>query len=243
MSKKRSLIINTLIIIILLVLLALFYVARFGPLFRFWYSLKVFALDVANYFVVLFTGKNIEYLRLFEILKAAPDIDLPTIPLPEASDTFNLQFRTFFKLFINLDNFKVRMYGSLKILILLAQSIQIVIIVYLLLKLIFSNYFDYNDLSFNHKSKPLKVYQSLVKKVLMPIFNFLRDVVLTVRHRTFYYLSFIILLGLHLNLFAIVLDVFGFLFYLTSSFDFVSAYHFMFVLLLTLEPLVKYVPF
>jgi hypothetical protein len=221
----------------------MFIFARFAPFLRLWQSIQVFFFDFINYFVVLFTGKPLEYVRLFEIFTKVQTPGVPSIPLPQNVDYFGLKLKALLLLLVNPNNLKVRAFIISKQFVFFVQFIVNSTVIFLFGKLYFNTQFEPNFFKVDKKTKPLKVYEWMVDHVFLPISSFFQDLIALFLDKKYYWITSAIILAIHLNLFAIALDLLGFIFYFTATFDFLSFYHFFYVLVLTIEPLVKYVPF
>lgn len=243
MSKRRRLIINGIILSAMLLLIAFFFIMKFYPFLRLWYSLKVFALDFANYFVVLFTGKSLHYSRVLDVLKLTPGLNIPDLIIPKASTNFWIRFNAYFKLLFNVNNLKLRSFYSLRYLILFLQAIQLFAIGIIFIRLYFSTYFELNFFPVTTVSKPLKFHYLLKEKVYIPLLKFVLDIYQSFISNKLYFWGTLVLAAIHLNFFTIILDTLGFVFYLTSTFDFISLYEFVYVTILNLIPMFKYIPF
>lgn len=229
------------ITMLILFTVSLFFFTTFNSLIRFYYSTVYSLQDLYNYILSIFSKRNFNYDRIYNYvynLKETPG----SIPLPAVAANFFTQVKVFFKLLINKHNFQLQTLGFLKGLILLTQLFYLIILLFFLLRQLFNNQFALNDLHFTDKSKSLKRAEKINEKIIRPFIDYFKSIYSTIIDTNFYKWFFVISFALLLNVFSLILDTLGFLFYFASTFKLISIYEYFYVVLFTLWPVLSKIP-
>lgn len=165
------------------------------------------------------------------------------IVFPKTYDDFLLKMQGFGKAFISKDNFLgwlVHISNSMYVFgLLLSIAIPTVFVFVLLFKLLLSGYNTDHDV----KTKPLVAWLRFEKRIVLPIKQFFCGFVEYVAERKFWRRLWLIILLIALNIFTIGIEFVAYLFYLVSSFDFISLYTQVYKLLSDLYTMYHSLPF
>ena len=139
-------------------------------------------------------------------------------------DAFVIKFRSFFKLFINLDhlkNFGQYLSNNLEVIsrILLIGILPLFLIIFLI-RIIF---FKRNDKPAGYISKPLRIVKKINDVSFKKINAWIKDFIIFF-FSYFYKTILIIIILYNLNLISFVVDFFAWYFYFIFSFDLISIY-------------------
>ncbi len=239
-KNYRLIFVHILSSLILLFSLSLFFFNHFTNFIRLFYSLKYFFIDAFNYFVSLFSKRSFEYNRIYHFLKDLDDGF--KLPFPEEFGNLWIRIQVFFRLIVNKWNLESRVFGSVTYLIVLMQSLYFIFLLTIPLKILFNSQFAINELSFTDESKPLRFANWMKERVFLPVFNFVKSVFVTLIQKRLYFIPLVVIYGIYLNVFAIILDAFAFLFYFSSSFKVVAIYQFAYTTIYSLWPTLSRIP-
>lgn len=242
MTRKREISLNIVIILTLVLSFLVIVLSRFESPIRFWYSIKYFGIDAFNYLRNFFDQTDFNYPRLYNFITRDGIIPDSDFTMPETYENFFVQSRTFFMIFFNRWNLESFLFNSLTVLILIFQLIYFVFLMFFPIRILFNNQFTINDLEFVNKSRPLIWYEWFVENVIDPVKEYVLDYLRMLYDYKFYFIPFVIIWGIQLNLFSVFIDAFGFLFHFSASFRFVSIYEFVYTTVYTMYPLLSKIP-
>lgn len=224
----------------------------------FWYSLKTCFKDILFYFSKAFWYLDIEYYvdeSVLDLMLEYTEGNYFSL-LPISWDVFIARFKAFWGVFINKEYFVYYFFRFLSKVANYARFALILLILWAIIKACFSNYFkpldnenneENNDIKKNKfkiiKSKNLLNYEKFRDKIIDPITEYLFYFKEFTKDKLVYLFVAVVIAAFQLKLFSIALDAIGFVFYYFGSFEFISVFEFIAVVIVYLTPILIKIPF
>ena len=146
-----------------------------------------------------------------------------------------------FALLVNIDFIKLQMLNFSNTMLNISKSTLVITLLFVVIIIIFAIYLSSNEKTWNETSKPLKTYFQIKKKVLIPMFQVIKNYILWFKDSIYLYiLCSILIIGF--NIPSIVLDIIGEYLYFFSSFNIYGLIDFIFVEILTILGSLNFLP-
>jgi len=214
----------------------------FHNFIRFWYSLKAAGMEFAYYgtFVI---GRPIDRPTnvLFYLLKDDHYSNVDIVPFKWNVFVDNLGF--YWRLFFSYVNFAQNFNDFFNGMASFARILMVLVLVILMVVILFRQMLVANGLSSGHKSKPLRAWLWAREHIRKPTQKWIGDYYRWFKSNKWRKWIFICLWAWVFNLPAIAIDVVGWYFYFSSSFDFVSFFETVASVFVTLAPVLLRIPF
>ena len=240
MNKKIvNLFIKNLIALTIIFLILLFiYFVEWSFLPRLIISLDSLSEKGLYYFNFLFnktsevSSLTDQYLSLGYFAQELLEIDL---------DKIRGKIKISFSLLVNIDFIKLQMLNFSNFMLNISKSTLVITLLFVVIIIIFAIYLSSNEKTWNETSKPLKIYFQVKKKVLIPMFQVIKNYILWFKDSIYLYiLCSILIIGF--NIPSIVLDIIGEYLYFFSSFNIYGLIDFIFVEILTILGSLNFLP-
>ncbi len=203
-----------------------------------------FGKNIVYYFISVFVpNTSIDAgVNLKEVIELKGGIDNYSI-LPVDFEVFKAEIQTYFYLFFDGKNY-LDFFLSKSYVLINSLRFSIVFIPFIyLIRILFDNYLEEDSKRKNVDSKFYKSFLFFEKKILDPVVNFIKDFLhYLIYESRFYLILFICIFFFDINLFTVVLDVIGWMFYFSSSLNLLSIFEIVVCVLLDLGPFLLKVP-
>ena len=184
-------------------------------------ALRDFIMSLGNYFSTLF---DIEFPYSLSFLNL-PDSSM-SAHLPFDITEIERKLRVFFKAFVNIDNFKLFLYVSLKKINDISVIILLFLPVFLMLGIAIKPLImRENKREYNEKTKALVFFEKYIEKYIKIVIFYVKDFFVFCNTKKWYKISFIFVWLVNLNLLPILFGALAYYYYFACEFKFLSVFN------------------
>ncbi|MCH5179922.1 MAG: hypothetical protein J1F32_01755 [Erysipelotrichales bacterium] len=206
---------------------------------RIWESIKDFGLSIYYYFSELFTFKRSADPTINNI----GNYDIVNDPFAFLSlESLLIYFKLFFHSIINGENILRYLSSVFNVIYIILKVLLLVMPFFLLIWLLYRNYFSENNKETNSDSVPLKCYKFFKFRIVSPVINWIRSFIDYVRCHRYFIIIWCVIWLLYFNVFTIIIEFLAFYFYFVISFNFSGLFIQFYKLLIDLIPIIRFVP-
>ena len=163
--------------------------------------------------------------------------------LPADFETFKANCISFFRLFINKENFLSWLSETGQKTGKISKIIIIVLPCILALWIALKTLYKKHNTKHNIDTLSLRVYKTVTSYTTEPLKRFVRQYAAFVKGHNFIWIIWLVIWIFNLNFATIIIEFFAYYFYFAVSFDFGSIYTQIVKLIIDLQVVIKYVPF
>ena len=162
--------------------------------------------------------------------------------LPDSLDSVKEFFSTFFKLFVDKENFTLWGSSILQVLYAIFEKFMLALPVIMCFIILIKRVYRKTNNNYDKDSVPLRVFKKITRVSILPISDFIRGYVCFLKDKRWVKIVWTTLWALNLNLATIAVAVFAYYFYFTVSFDLPSVFTQLSKLIIDLQVAVKTIP-
>ena len=201
-------------------------------------------VSFAYYGCELFAGTNPILPTVIELpsWSWAPQVWEPLRIFPWTWEEFKVLCGKYFAVLFTKENFLGYFEWLGDKLYVLSRVLVVLLPIVLLGIMLFRRYVEKHVTARNKRSAPLRRFESTVFRTVYPAARWCRDFVGFLRENRRYIYAWLLIWGIHFNVFAIVVAFFAWYFYFASSFHIESIYIQVVRLLHDLAPMVRFIP-
>lgn len=217
--KRKQFLIICLIITALVISCSIFIYPnsflRFGECFEdLWHS-------ICYYFSCLF---NFGYYDV-SIIQNSSINNTPFINLPTSWEEFKNRIQFFFDVLFNKENFQLYYDGFCDVMIFVLKILTLIVIpLFIVLRWMFSKYFEKQNNDYNKETKTLRVYKKIISMIFVPVQNWFRALFGYIKQNRKFYLIWLHIFFLYFCFYQIIMEAIAYYLFFVFSFDFSSLY-------------------
>ena len=208
-------------------------------------SLRDLATSIVYYFAeIFFTSSNTVYPTVVKLpeWQFGNQIWKPITILPATLEEFLLFWGEYWKQVFNIECFTAYLKLISNMMDFLARFLMLLVPLLVIVLFELNNLKNENCTTRNKKSVALKWFELFLFDVIYPVIYWIRSFVRFCTRNRIYPLLWIIIWGLHFNVFSILLSFLAYYLYFTASWELNSIYRQLLKLQIDITPVVRFIP-